>query len=74
MVILPTLLPDCDFKSGSIVGLTIPTSTRPTIRGFLSLFYMETYSLIEFPICGSETGPLTLFADLGKRHFFGTIL
>ena len=30
---------------------------------------MENYSVIELPVCGGETGPLTLFADLGHRHF-----
>ena len=25
---------------------------------------MENYSTIELPVCGGETGPLTLFADL----------
>ena len=48
-----------------------PPPPGPLIRGFLSSFYMENYSTIELPVCGGETGPLTLFADLGHRHLFG---
>ena len=64
------LLPDCNFNQ----EIPFPTSTRPTLRGFLSLFCMENYSAIELPVYGGESGPLTLFADLGHRHFLGSRL
>ena len=60
MVFSPKALPDCDFNQGVLLVTTPGTPSR-----FLPPFCMESYFVIEFPICGGEIGPLSMSAYMG---------
>ena len=50
----------------------LPASTWPTYRGYLLLIYnFEDHLMIEFPVTGGETWPLSFPADLGHYESLG---
>ena len=65
MVFSPKALPDCDFNQGVLLVTTIFPPPPGTPSGFLPPFCMESYFVIEFPICGGEIGPLSMSAYMG---------
>ena len=65
MVFSPKALRDCDFNQGVLLATTIFPPPPGTPSGFLPPFCMESYFVIEFPICGGEIGPLSMSAYMG---------
>ena len=65
MFFSPKALLDYDFNQEVLMVTTIFPSPPGPLSGLLSLFCMENYFVIEFPLCGGEIGPLSMFADLG---------
>ena len=74
MVFSPKALPDCDFNQEVLLVTTIISPPSGPLRGFLLLFCIEDYFVIEFPVCGGEIGPLSMYADLGHCHCLGSFL
>ena len=74
MVFSPYMLPDSDFNQEMLMVTTIFPPPPNPLRGFLSPSCMEDNPVIEFPVCGGEIGPLSMFANLGHRHGLGSFL
>ena len=62
----PTLTQCCSFNQEIHGYYILPASTWPTYRGYLlSMYNFEDHLMIEFPVSGGETWPLSFPADLG---------